>query len=96
MNWAMTVASSSRDKALPVDMVMIGEVGLLGDVSRVPHLENRLKEAAKAGFSRALVPAKAVKDLPKTLGIRVTGVKDLREAADVLFGEDPGGDDSFS
>ena len=92
----MAVASSWRDKALPAGMVMIGEVGLLGEVSRVPHLENRLKEAAKAGFTRALVPGKAAKDLPKTLGLTVSGVNDLREAAALLFGDadDDDGTDS--
>jgi DNA repair protein RadA/Sms len=84
----MALASSWRDRPLPADMIMIGEVGLLGEVSRVPYLENRLKEAAKAGFSRALVPAKAAKDLPKTLGLRVSGVADLREAAALLFAGD--------
>jgi DNA repair protein RadA/Sms len=84
----MAVASSAQDRALPTDMIMIGEVGLLGDVSRVPQLENRLKEAAKAGFSRALVPSKAVRDLPKTLGIALTGVSDLREAAECVLGGD--------
>jgi len=88
----MALASSWRDRPLPADMIMIGEVGLLGEVSRVPYLENRLKEAAKAGFARALVPAKAAKDLPKTLGLRVSGVADLREAAALLFA----GDDSDS
>lgn len=84
----MAVASSARDRALPPDMVMIGEVGLLGEVSRVPHIENRLKEAAKAGFSRALVPVKALRDLPKSLGLSLSGVSDLREAAGLLFGGD--------
>ena len=84
----MAVASSARERALPSDMVMIGEVGLLGEVSRVPQIENRLKEAVKAGFSRALVPVKAVRDLPKNLGLSLTGVSDLREASELLFGGD--------
>jgi DNA repair protein RadA/Sms len=88
----MAVASSWRDKPLPAGMVMIGEVGLLGEVSRVPSLENRLKEAAKAGFTRALVPAKAVKDLPKNLALTISGVDDLREAAALLFGGDEASD----
>ncbi|MDE2237600.1 MAG: DNA repair protein RadA, partial [Elusimicrobia bacterium] len=82
----MAVASSWRDRALPRGLVLIGEVGLLGEVSRVPCLESRLKEAAKAGFSRALVSAKAVGDLP-ALGLKVSGVSDLREAAAALFDE---------
>lgn len=83
----MAVVSSARNRALPADMVMIGEVGLLGEVSRVPHLENRLREAAKAGFTRALVPAKAAREMPKTVGLTLSGVSDLREAAALLFGD---------
>ena len=94
----MAVASSARNRALPADLLMIGEVGLLGEVSRVPYLENRLKEAAKSGFTRALVPAKAVRDLPKNLGLRLEGVSDLREAAGLLFAgaDDPIEEDAVS
>lgn len=82
----LAVAGSARDQAVPSDMVLIGEVGLLGEVGRVPQLESRLKEAAKAGFTRALAPARGVKDLPKTIGLSVVGVADLRAAASAAFG----------
>jgi DNA repair protein RadA/Sms len=85
----MAVVSSAREQPIPADWVMIGEVGLLGEVSRVPHLENRLREAAKAGFKRALVPARAVKDLGK-LPLQVVGVADLLEARSALFGASEG------
>lgn len=81
----MAVAGSAREAALPADMILIGEVGLLGEVGRVPYLEGRLKEAAKAGFRRAVVAARAVKDLPRSLGLEVSGAADLREAADLSF-----------
>ncbi|MBI4676933.1 MAG: DNA repair protein RadA [Elusimicrobia bacterium] len=55
----MAVLSSARDAALPNDTVFIGEAGLLGRVGRVPFLEGRLREAAKAGFKRAVVPVSA-------------------------------------
>ncbi len=82
----LAVAGSWREKSVPSDMVLLGEVSLLGEVGRVPQLETRLKEAAKAGFKRAIVPSRAAKDLPKTLGISVRGVSDLREAAEAAFG----------
>ncbi len=82
----LAVAGSTRDKAVPADLVLLGEVGLLGEIGRVPQLEARLKEAVKAGFKRALVPARAVKDLPKTLPIKTVGVADLRAAAAAAFG----------
>jgi DNA repair protein RadA/Sms len=82
----MAVVSSARDKTLPADTVLIGEVGLLGEVGRVPALESRLKEAAKAGFKKAIVCARAVKDLPRGLGLHVAGAADLKEAAALLLG----------
>ncbi|MEK7232208.1 MAG: DNA repair protein RadA [Elusimicrobiota bacterium] len=82
----LAVAGSWRDKSVPSDLVLLGEVSLLGEIARVPQLELRLREAAKAGFKRALVPARAAKDLPKTLDLSVTGVSDLREAAQATFG----------
>ncbi|MDE2490498.1 MAG: DNA repair protein RadA [Elusimicrobia bacterium] len=84
----LAVAGSARDKAVPADLVLLGEVGLLGEIGRVPRLEARLKEAAKAGFKRALVPARGAKDLPKSLPIKAIGVADLRAAAEAAFGSD--------
>jgi DNA repair protein RadA/Sms len=81
------VSSSLRDLPLPSDLVLIGEVGLLGDVSRVPFLEQRLKEAAKAGFRRAIVAKRAVEDLARGLGLELLGAADLPEAAGLLFGK---------
>ena len=89
----LAVAGCANDKAVPADLVLIGEVGLLGEVGRVPQLEARLKEAAKAGFKRAVVCARSTADLPKGLGIAVTGVSDLRAAAEAVFGSDEAPDD---
>ena len=82
----MAVAASARDKALPADWIMVGEVGLLGEVSRVPQLDNRLREAAKAGFKKALIAGRAVKDIQRGLGLELVGVSSLQEAAGILFG----------
>jgi DNA repair protein RadA/Sms len=79
------VAGSAWDKAVPADTVLVGEVGLLGEVGRVPQLESRLKEAAKAGFKRAVVNRRAAADLTKIPGLTVIGVADLREAAAATF-----------
>lgn len=83
----MAVLSSAKDAALPADSVFIGEVGLLGEVSRVPYLENRLKEAAKAGFKKAFVSARSAKDLGTIAGMQVKGVADLAQAASLFFSE---------
>ena len=53
---AAAIASSARDRALPPDLALIGEVGLSGELRRVPRLEARLREAIKLGFSSIVVP----------------------------------------
>ncbi len=82
----LAVAGSRWDKRVPSDMMLLGEVSLLGEISRVPQIELRLREAAKAGFKRALISSRAAKDLSKTIGLSVIGVADLREAEKAAFG----------
>ena len=53
---AIAVAASFRDRIVDPELVLIGEVGLGGQVRPVSQMEIRLKEAAKLGFKRALVP----------------------------------------
>ena len=75
----LAVASSWRDEMLARDMVVFGEVGLNGEVRPVPDGEGRLREAAKHGFRRAVVPqANQPKKPPR--GMAVTGVKSLAAA----------------
>ncbi len=81
----LAVLSSFRDRALPRDMVAFGEVGLAGEVRPVPSGQDRLKEAAKHGFRRALVPTG---NAPRRgiEGLEVVAVSRLAEALDVLSG----------
>ena len=60
----LAAASSRKKKPLPEKMLVIGEVGLSGEVRAVSHLEKRLKEGEKMGFTHAIVPA--AQKLPKT------------------------------
>lgn len=53
----LAVLSSFRDKNLPNDLIVFGEVGLAGEIRPVPNGQQRLQEAAKLGFRQALVPA---------------------------------------
>ncbi|HEY4460496.1 MAG TPA: magnesium chelatase domain-containing protein, partial [Pseudonocardiaceae bacterium] len=78
---ALAVASAFKDDALPPRMVAIGEVGLAGEVRRVPGVGRRLAEAARLGFDRALIPPDAG---PVPDNIRTLVVPDLRSALDVL------------
>ena len=56
---ALAVASSYHDVPVDPGMVMVGEVGLGGEVRRVGQLDRRLHEAAKLGFTTAVVPARS-------------------------------------
>ena len=56
---ALAIASARRDVALPPDVVVLGEIGLAGEVRRVAGLDRRLAEAARLGFTHALVPPDA-------------------------------------
>jgi DNA repair protein RadA/Sms len=57
LSLALAVASSAHDRPIAADTLAIGEVSLLGEVRAVPGLPRRLREAARLGFRRALVPA---------------------------------------
>jgi DNA repair protein RadA/Sms len=78
---ALAVAGAASDRALPGDLVAIGEVGLAGEVRPIGGLAPRLQEAARLGFRRALVPADAE---VRVDGIECVGVADLRSALLVL------------
>ena len=78
------VISSLRNKPLPHDLLVFGEVGLSGEIRPVPSGQERLKEAAKHGFKRAIVPkGNAPKDPPP--GLQVIAVTRLEQALDALF-----------
>jgi len=79
----LATVSSVRDRPLPRDLVVFGEVGLAGEVRPVAFGEERLKEAAKVGFRRALVPrANLPKQVPS--GMEVVGVDSLPEVMRLL------------
>lgn len=73
------LVSSFRDVALPRELVVFGEVGLSGEIRPVPSGQERLREAAKHGFKRAIVPA-ANTTKEKIPGLEVVPVKKIDEA----------------
>jgi DNA repair protein RadA/Sms len=79
----LAIVSSFRDRALPHELVVFGEVGLAGEIRPVPSGQERLQEAAKHGFRKAIVP-KA--NCPKSpiAGMQVIGVSKLSEALEAL------------
>ncbi|KPC65961.1 DNA repair protein RadA [Streptomyces chattanoogensis] len=78
---ALALASAASDTPLPKNLVAIGEVGLAGEVRRVTGVQRRLSEAARLGFTHALVPADPGK-IPD--GMRVMEVADVGQALSVL------------
>ncbi len=88
---ALALASSLRDRPLLAGMVVIGEVGLLGELRPVAGLERRLREAARLGFSGAIVPSPGRGDgSPDVPGMRIVEVATLRAAVDVSLVPPPG------
>ncbi|WP_369856388.1 DNA repair protein RadA [Candidatus Thalassolituus haligoni] len=75
----LAALSSFRNTPLPQDMIVFGEVGLSGEIRPVPSGQERIREAAKHGFKRAIVP-KA--NMPKVMpdGMTVIGVERLQQA----------------
>ncbi|MDX1548306.1 MAG: DNA repair protein RadA [Rhodothermales bacterium] len=81
----VAVASSFRDVPADTGAVLIGEVGLGGEVRTVGQLGPRLKEAAKLGFERALVPKNNLKGLTPPKGLDVTGAERLHDVLDLVL-----------
>ncbi len=80
----LAILSSFRDRVLPNKTVIFGEVGLSGEVRPVYNGEERLKEAAGLGFSRAIIP-KANRPRKAIEGLSVTAVSSLEEAISAVF-----------
>jgi DNA repair protein RadA/Sms len=80
-----SIASSFKDKLIDPEMVVFGEVGLGGEVRGVSQPEVRIKEAARLGFKRCLLPEQNREKVKGTKGIELVGIKTIREAMDILF-----------
>lgn len=79
------LASSHLDKVIDPQTVIIGEVGLAGEVRAITQPETRVREAAKLGFTRAVIPAGSLKQVTAVKGMEVIGVKSVEEALDRLL-----------
>jgi DNA repair protein RadA/Sms len=82
---AVAIASSVRDLPVPADMAFMGEIGLSGELRAVGQLNARLKEAAKLGFRRAIVPRMLRKGEPLPQDIEIIQARSAREAIDVAL-----------
>ncbi|HHX82086.1 MAG TPA: DNA repair protein RadA [Pseudomonadaceae bacterium] len=80
----LAIVSSFKDRALPRELIVFGEVGLAGEIRPVPSGQERLSEAAKHGFTHAIIPkGNAPRNPPP--GMKVVAVSKLSEALDSLW-----------
>ena len=86
---ALALASSQSDRPISRTLVAVGEVGLLGELRPVSGLARRLREAARHGFTTAIVPAprRGAASEPMPEGMKVIAVRTLREAITEALGE---------
>ncbi len=80
-----SMASSFKDRAIHPETVIFGEVGLGGEVRGVSQSEGRLRESARLGFRRALLPKQNLEKIIGVKGIETVGVGTVREAVDLLL-----------
>ena len=79
------IASSFRDKLIDPEMVVFGEVGLGGEVRGISQSEVRVKEAARLGFKRCLLPKQNQEKIKGIKHIELIGVRTVQEAMKILF-----------
>ena len=83
---AMGIYSSFRDIPVDSDTVVLGEIGLSGEVRTISYIEKRITEASKLGFKKIIIPKGNLKNLNiKKFQVDVTGVEKIKDAMDCLF-----------
>ena len=82
---AVAIASSVRNRPVASDLAIVGEIGLSGELRSVGQLDRRLREAARLGFGRCLVPERTVGQVRGAEGLEVVGARSLAEALQVAL-----------
>ena len=80
----VAIASSYLDKAVPDDMAAVGEIGLSGEVRSINHLEQRLSEVHRLGFTKCMIPAHRAGELKPLPGLTLLPVETIGQALRVL------------
>ncbi len=83
---AMALASSFRNQPIVASTIVFGEIGLAGELRAVIQVEARLTEAAKLGFTQAILPAASLRRVDPPPGIRVLPARTLEEALELGAG----------
>jgi DNA repair protein RadA/Sms len=73
------------DRPIPEGTLLVGEVGLAGEVRGISHLEHRVMEVKKMGFTRCIVPKNSLKAINKIKDIDLIGIGNLSEVMGLLF-----------
>lgn len=81
----VAIASSFRNVPVRSDLVVMGEVGLTGEVRGISQVEKRIAESAKLGFKVCVIPKDNLKGLKRPQGIEVIGVDSVSETLDILL-----------
>ena len=79
------VASSIRNRPVDAEAILLGEVGLGGEIRSVAHVESRLNEAEKMGFKRAVIPRSNAKNLPRKGRIEIIPVTTAQQALEIVL-----------
>ena len=83
---AVAIISNLKNEPVPPDMVILGEVGLTGNIRSIPRIEQRIAEAKKLGFKQFVIPAGNVKQLKGIQeGISIQGVTSIQEVMKSIF-----------
>ena len=85
MGIVSAVASSFLDRPIADGTIVLGEVGLTGEVRAIGQVEIRLAEAKKMGFTRCLLPESNLKRLKGKAGLDLLGVRHIDQAVEALF-----------
>ena len=80
----MSIVSSFNNRVIDDTSIAFGEIGLSGEVRVVSMSAQRDSEAAKLGFTTCILPEVNISQVRKTEGIRLIGVKSVRDAIDLL------------
>ena len=83
-----SIASSILDKIPQKDTVVIGEVGLGGEIRSIGHIEKRIQEAEKLGFKKIVIPANNLKSVKTKWSSEIIPVKEIKEALEIILGSD--------
>lgn len=83
----VAIASSYLDKPVPDHMAAIGEVGLSGEIRSISHLEQRLTEVHRLGFTQCMVPARRAREIKPLPGLELLPVQSISQALRLLVGQ---------